>query len=43
MVTHPNNGYLYMIEGDHRVMGEEAATKKISELVSLKLCASAFD
>ncbi|KAF7796648.1 hypothetical protein EIP86_007831 [Pleurotus ostreatoroseus] len=32
MITHPNNGYLYIIEGDHRVMGEEAAAKKISEL-----------
>jgi len=31
-ITHPGNQYFYMIEGDHRVMGREAANKCIDEL-----------
>ncbi|OCH91653.1 hypothetical protein OBBRIDRAFT_792005 [Obba rivulosa] len=31
-IPHPTNGLLYMIEGDHRVMGEEAAARKLEEL-----------
>jgi len=34
-ITHPTNNYFYMIEGDHRVMGEGAAQKKLQELVSI--------
>lgn len=32
-IPHPSNHYLYMIEGDHRVHGDEAAAKKLDELV----------
>ena len=32
-ITHPGNHYVYMIEGDHRVMGEVAANAKLQELV----------
>jgi len=32
-ITHPGNRYFYMIEGDHRVMGEGAADTKLQELV----------
>lgn len=32
-ITHPSFNYFYLIESDHRVMGEEAAGKKIEELV----------
>ncbi|KAF9010785.1 mono-functional DNA-alkylating methyl methanesulfonate N-term-domain-containing protein [Cyathus striatus] len=33
-ITHPDpsNSYFYMIESDHRVMSEDAATKKLNEL-----------
>ncbi|KAJ6476021.1 CPSF A subunit region-domain-containing protein [Mycena vitilis] len=31
-ITHPTNHYFYMIEGDHRVMGPEAAANKLDEL-----------
>ncbi|KAJ3510268.1 hypothetical protein NLJ89_g4774 [Agrocybe chaxingu] len=31
-ITHPHNSYFYMIEGDHRVVGDEAAEKKLQEL-----------
>ncbi|OSD06959.1 hypothetical protein PYCCODRAFT_1474347 [Trametes coccinea BRFM310] len=31
-IPHPTNGLLYLIEGDHRVMSEEAANKKLQEL-----------
>ncbi|KAG6897777.1 pre-mRNA-splicing factor rse1 [Termitomyces sp. T32_za158] len=31
-ITHPSNHYFYMIEGDHRVMGEGAASKRLDEL-----------
>ncbi|CAA7260734.1 unnamed protein product [Cyclocybe aegerita] len=31
-ISHPNNRYFYVIESDHRVMGDEAAKKKIEEL-----------
>ncbi|KAG6812703.1 pre-mRNA-splicing factor rse1 [Tricholoma furcatifolium] len=31
-ITHPSNHYFYMIEGDHRVMGEDAANKRLNEL-----------
>ena len=37
-IPHPMNGLLYLIEGDHRVMSEEAAGKKLQEMV----CALAF-
>ena len=33
MITHPANGYLYLIEGDHRVLGEDAAKAKLAEIV----------
>jgi hypothetical protein len=33
MVTHPENNYFYLVESDHRVHGEEAANKKLAELV----------
>lgn len=32
-ITHPNNGYFYLIEGDHRVIGEEAAKQQLDKLV----------
>ena len=32
-ITHPTNHYLYMIEGDHRVMGLDAVNKRMQELV----------
>lgn len=32
-ITHPTNNYFYMIESDHRVMGEAATAKKLQELV----------
>lgn len=32
-IPHPTNGLLYLIEGDHRVMSEEAASKKLQEMV----------
>ncbi|GBE80630.1 CPSF A subunit region-domain-containing protein [Sparassis latifolia] len=31
-ISHPTNGLFYLIEGDHRVMGEAAAAKKLNEL-----------
>lgn len=33
-ISHPTNRYLYLIEGDHRVMGEEAINKRLQQLVS---------
>lgn len=33
-ITHPTNSYFYMIESDHRVMGEAATSKRLQELVS---------
>ena len=33
-ITHPGNNYFYMIEGDHRAMGEDAASKRLNELVN---------
>ena len=33
-IPHPTNRFLYMIEADHRVLGEEAANNKLTELVS---------
>jgi hypothetical protein len=33
-ITHPTNHYFYMIEGDHRVLGPEAAANKLDEMVS---------
>ena len=33
-ITHPQNHYFYMIEGDHRVMGEDAGNKRLDALVS---------
>ena len=32
--THPNNSYFYLIESDHRVLGEVAAATKLQELVN---------
>ncbi|KAF7971621.1 hypothetical protein HWV62_20728 [Athelia sp. TMB] len=31
-ISHPSNPYFYLIEGDHRVMGEAAAAQKLDEL-----------
>ncbi|KAF5346737.1 hypothetical protein D9756_010409 [Leucocoprinus leucothites] len=31
-ITHPSNNYFYLIEGDHRVMGQDAVDKKLAEL-----------
>lgn len=31
-ITHPSNHYFYMIEGDHRVHGEDSVAKKVAEL-----------
>ncbi|KIK98465.1 hypothetical protein PAXRUDRAFT_823827 [Paxillus rubicundulus Ve08.2h10] len=31
-ISHPTNRYLYLIEGDNRVMGEEAINKHLQEL-----------
>ncbi|KAF8843027.1 hypothetical protein BDN67DRAFT_964913 [Paxillus ammoniavirescens] len=31
-ISHPTNRYLYLIEGDNRVMGEEAINKRLQEL-----------
>jgi len=31
--THPSNSYFYLIESDHRVLGEVAAATKLQELV----------
>jgi splicing factor 3B subunit 3 len=33
-ITHPNNSYFYIIESDHRVLGDDAAGKKVQELAS---------
>ena len=33
MITHPGNNYFYVIESDNRVWGEDAAEKKLAELV----------
>jgi hypothetical protein len=33
--THPGNTYFYLIESDHRVLGEVASSNKLQELVSL--------
>lgn len=33
-ITHPHNGYFYLIEGDHRVMGEAASKQQLEKLVS---------
>ena len=32
-ISHPTNRYLYLIEGDHRVIGEEAVNKRLQQLV----------
>jgi splicing factor 3B subunit 3 len=32
-ITHPSNNYFYLIEGDHRVMGEGTAEAALSDLV----------
>ncbi|KAJ8076333.1 pre-mRNA-splicing factor rse1 [Marasmius tenuissimus] len=31
-ITHPTNHYFYLIEGDHRVSGEDAVAKRLDEL-----------
>ncbi|CAL1706734.1 unnamed protein product [Somion occarium] len=31
-ITHPHNGYFYLIEGDHRVMGEAASKQQLEKL-----------
>ena len=33
-IPHPTNGLLYLIEGDHRVIGEGAATKQLQQMVT---------
>lgn len=33
LITHPSNSYFYLIEGDHRVMGQDAVDKKLAALV----------
>lgn len=38
MVSHPTNGYFYVIEGDHRVMGEDAIAKGLAEQVNTYTC-----
>jgi hypothetical protein len=37
-ITHPTNRYFYLIEGDHRVLGEGAAVQKLDQLVKLSPC-----
>lgn len=32
-ITHPGNNYFYLIEGDHRVLGPDAAEKRLDDLV----------
>lgn len=32
--AHPSNGYFYIIEADHRVMGEGVVAQKVEEMVS---------
>lgn len=34
-IPHPHNGFIYLIEGDHRVLGEEAANKQLQQLVGI--------
>ncbi|KAH9979031.1 mono-functional DNA-alkylating methyl methanesulfonate N-term-domain-containing protein [Lactifluus volemus] len=36
ITTHPGNSYFYIIESDHRVLGEDAAAKKVQQLRSQK-------
>ncbi|EGN99756.1 hypothetical protein SERLA73DRAFT_88390 [Serpula lacrymans var. lacrymans S7.3] len=31
-ISHPTNRYFYLIEGDHRVLGEDAAAKRLDEM-----------
>lgn len=31
-ITHPHNEYFYIIEADHRTLGDDAAAKKLAEL-----------
>ncbi|KAL4078566.1 CPSF A subunit region-domain-containing protein [Scleroderma yunnanense] len=31
-ISHPTNRYLYLIEGDHRVLSEEAISKRLAQL-----------
>ena len=33
-ITHPTNRYFYLIEGDHRTMGEDAVAQKLDSLVN---------
>ena len=33
MVVHPTNGYMYIIEGDHRVLGEDAVKARVAKMV----------
>jgi splicing factor 3B subunit 3 len=33
-ICHPKERFFYLIEGDHRVLGEEAANKRLQEMVS---------
>jgi hypothetical protein len=42
-ITHPTNNYFYMIEADHRVVGESASAKKLAEMVRLPPLHSGFD
>lgn len=36
-ITHPENNYFYLIEGDHRVRGKVASEMRLRELVCLVL------
>ena len=42
-ITHPSNNYFYLIEGDHRVMGQGAVDKKLAELVCRLFLSSRLD
>lgn len=40
-IRHPKERYFYLIEGDHRVLGEEAVNKRLQEMVSF-ICYAAI-
>jgi splicing factor 3B subunit 3 len=37
-ISHPKNHHFYLIEGDHRVLGDEAANKRLQAMVRFVLC-----
>ncbi|KAI9442580.1 hypothetical protein H4582DRAFT_1768197, partial [Lactarius indigo] len=43
LITHPNNTYFYIIEYDHRVLGVDAAGKKVQELASKAVEKAVFE